>query len=289
MICWFHSLNFVLNVQITHRIHTPEASTPTPTPDFILFLLLSICIWYCLNVHISRYSIPANQCWIWINTLHFLPPRTITHSFHCTTWTKQRFVSCYKIECMQLDLFYMLPGLCYLDSKWNTIITLIYPAGATVGATAGAALGVIVVVACVGILIVICRYRLSTYCCVTTLSILVLQLYFTFTTQTKTSWSQPLQWSRYWDDSGSIYCSSQPAIAIMYNHRWNSIVYNLFLHCPFQIAESLSLFQSLVSMWHRCIKTRTKDLSWSMMYVACTYLHIFVYIGIFLLLNTAFH
>ena len=82
-------------------------------------LLLSICNWYCLNVHNCRYSIPANQCWIWINTLHFLPPRAITHF---TTWTKQWFVFCYKIECMLLDLLLMLPGLCYLDSNWNTII-----------------------------------------------------------------------------------------------------------------------------------------------------------------------
>ena len=56
-----------------------------------------------------------------------------------------------------------------------------------VGAVAGAVLRMIVV----GVLItafgvVIRRYRLSTYCCVNTLSILVLQLYFTFTTQNKT-------------------------------------------------------------------------------------------------------
>ena len=42
-------------------------------------------------------------------------------------------------------------------------------------------------------------------------------------------------------------------------------------HNLFQIAESLSLFQSLGSMWCRCIKTETKDLSWSTMYVACTF------------------
>ena len=64
--------------------------------------------------------------------------------------------------------------------------TLICPAGATAGAVAGALLGVIVVVACVGIIIIIWRYRLSTYYCVTTLSILVLELYFTYTTQSKT-------------------------------------------------------------------------------------------------------
>ena len=44
---------------------TPETTTPTPTQGFILYLLLSICNWYCLNVYISRYSIPANQCWNW--------------------------------------------------------------------------------------------------------------------------------------------------------------------------------------------------------------------------------
>ena len=49
------------------------------------------------------------------------------------------------------------------------------------------------------------------------------------------------------------------------------------------MVESLSLFQSLVSMWHRCIKTRTKNLSWSITYVACTYLHLSVYIGISLI------
>ena len=63
--------------------------------------------------------------------------------------------------------------------------TLIYPAGA-VGAVAGALLGAIVVVTCVGIIIIIWRYRLSTHCCVNTLSISVLRLCFTFTTQTKT-------------------------------------------------------------------------------------------------------
>ena len=42
-------------------------------------------------------------------------------------------------------------------------------------------------------------------------------------------------------------------------------------HNLFQIAESLSLFQSLVSMWCRCMKTGTKDLSCSTMYVACTF------------------
>ena len=44
-----------------------------------------------------------------------------------------------------------------------------HAAGATVGATAGAVLSVILVVVCVGI-IIIWRYRLSTHCCVYTLS-----------------------------------------------------------------------------------------------------------------------
>ena len=60
-------------------------------------------------------------------------------------------------------------------------------AGAVAGVVAGAVLSVIVVVVFVAAVgVVIWRYRLSTYCCVNTLSILVLQLYFTFTTQTKT-------------------------------------------------------------------------------------------------------
>ena len=50
-----------------------------------------------------------------------------------------------------------------------------------------------------------------------------------------------------------------------------TFIFEVIMHCPFQIAESQSLFQSLGSMWHRCIKTRTKDLCWSIMYVVCTY------------------
>ena len=55
------------------------------------------------------------------------------------------------------------------------------------GGVAGAVLSVIVVVVFVtAVGVVIWRYRLPTHCCVNTLSISVLELYFTFTTQTKT-------------------------------------------------------------------------------------------------------
>ena len=57
------------------------------------------------------------------------------------------------------------PGLAMLPNETQTFS----PAGTTAGAIAGAVLGVIVVVACVGI-IIMWRYRLSTHCCVYTLS-----------------------------------------------------------------------------------------------------------------------
>ena len=57
-----------------------------------------------------------------VHYIFFHPCRPYTYSPCCTTWTKQRFVSCYKTECMQLYLFLMLTGLCYLDSNWNTNI-----------------------------------------------------------------------------------------------------------------------------------------------------------------------
>ena len=169
---------------------TPEATTSTPTQGFILYLLLSICNWYCIFLDTPFLQIIPET-----KLVHLLPPRPITHSSCCTTWKKQWSVSCYKIECMQLDLFLMLLGLCYLDTNWNAHFTLTYPAGTTAGAVAGVVLGVIVVVACVGIIIItIWRYRLSTYGCVNTLSILVLQLYFTFITQTKTETNNVIPW-----------------------------------------------------------------------------------------------
>ena len=126
----------------------------------------------------------------------------------------------------------------------------------------------IVVVACVGI-IIMCRYRLSTHCCVYTLSQSLSfnsTIFLPHRLRQKRVLSVP--------DSVDIkLCSTScngsevtpsnnqgvemiveastggeqilmmPVIAIMYLHLWHHL---FCMHC--QIAESLSLFQSLESM-----------------------------------------
>ena len=58
----------------------------------------------------------------------------------------------------------------------------------------------------------------------------------------------------------------------------SSLGIRIFFCMHRQIAENLFLFQSLESMWHGCMKAETKDLSWSIMYVACTVLCLCIYI-----------